>query len=426
MRNLLFSIIIILITGNANAITLEDWSKPNLGSSAIILLNNINDPAGTNPVYSHMEIDPEILGGTRSVQTQRTSNRGVVSTAIVAQSPSTPSPSLQTNVGINSSALITVTWDADTLPGLTNPSGLNGIDFTADGSDRLMFHIDYDYSRFDGEVRWTFYDATNPALFVSYTHFIVSDLSTSAVDIPFSLFNGTGTSAVFTNVGAITLELDSVDIASEIGIYAIHTNGVCTDVPQTTEVVDSCGVCDGRDAAKDTCGVCFGDGSSCLNRCFPINTPIPELDIGSNALLHNASRMRTQALNAGVSRNRANSIFEEAQRSSNTAWIEVNVNYPSVVTSCTNPGPSCSSIDISSAINIYANSQISMLDNIRNLRTRALRKLKKRLRKNTITRSQYNKRRRRIRNINNNAQSQLSTNNTIAASLPTTNVQCDV
>ncbi len=610
---------------NCIAITIDDWSTPGFDSDGRRELFTLNDPANVNPTYNISESGSGILGGVRTVQVQRTSPRGAINVYRKNQSGTLPSASLQINVSIQASSLTKVTWDGDNLAGLTNRNGLGGVDFRADGSTSLHYNLDYDYSRFNGRVTWTFYEA-NSNRTASHTYQITLDAVATPVFVAFSSFSGS--QSVFNNVGAITLELDSVDIASEIGIYAIKTNGTCTNIPTTTEVIDDCGICDGQNAdkddcgvcfgnnaaqdscgvcfgnnaaqddcgvcfggnagkddcgicfgnnagkddcgicfggdrdkddcgvcfgnnaaqddcgvcfgnnaskdscgvcfgnnaaqdscgvcfgnnagqddcgvcfggnsaqddcgicfgdgsscaqpcaqnerddcgvcfgnnaakdscgvcfggerdkdscgvcfgndaskddcgvcsgnnaAKDNCNVCFGDGTTCSIECSTENISVTELDVGSNELFNKTLKLRNLAVNNKAPKKRINALLADAQKANTNAWTVINVNYPKTVTTCTNAGPGCSTADISSSINTYANAQITILDIAKKIRRRAIKALKKRLRDRNITTKQFNGRRNKANNLLTKAKAAQVNNNTIAASYPTTNTSC--
>ena len=157
---------------------------------------------GANPkTVSNGIATPGALGGNRTVSVTRTAGNSLAYAEIMGGS------ALMTSGNNNVRALFT--WDGDTNP-LLNTTGLGGIDLTSGGSN-IYFTLAMRSDLANAPVTITVY--TNSGLASSFTLLtpglgIDQPFTTSVISMAsFTALSGF-TAADFTNVGAITLQID--------------------------------------------------------------------------------------------------------------------------------------------------------------------------------------------------------------------------
>jgi len=255
----------------AYAITIDKLSTADqflTANSGVMPINNqlVNDSTDT------------ILGGSRDLLIESTGIAGTVSVEIL-----TTNKLFVIDLGQGESSKVSVIYDGDNIPGLTNPAGLGGVNLLADNSDAFVFKINgFDFANQNpGVLKLKVYDASDISGNTwSEGSLLLNQNVNYGVDPELSLnldFNnlttfGPNGSANLTNVGAIEIVFDlSNTPAADSSFTFFGTNGDCSHVPDINNnlvIYDDCGVCGGR---SDTCLDCYGEpngenveGSFCM------------------------------------------------------------------------------------------------------------------------------------------------------------------
>lgn len=198
------------------------------------------DPA--TPAAGVVVADPGAVGGRRSIE------------ALLTEGPRELSVDLFGGVFSHSQASLVkgdtlVVWDGNDTLDEVDFDGLGGVDIAQDGSTaiklKLLFSDSTPARPLDLTVR--VYDASSPSGQAWSLGTITLDrpYDDEYLTIPFTSFNEGG--ADLSNVGAITLFVNGISLASDVTIDWIGGDNDC--------VAED----------KDVCGVCFGAGDTCLD-----------------------------------------------------------------------------------------------------------------------------------------------------------------
>ena len=255
---------------------------------------------GVNTSQSSVLQTPGVLGGWRSVQ--------VKSLATGFVDVRTGAGTFEHSETVSGHGETVVTWDGDGVVGLSNPAGLGGVDFTADGATHFRVRVvSFDFPNEKPlSLTFTAYDAADPLgkKRSSYTLLLTAPvISPAVIQVPFAGFvPGPDGPASFQNVGALTLSILGSGGANDLRLLYLDTNGKCTDlVPVNGFILDECDVCNGDNKScadcagvpngakildrvgqcclpgqidqcqkcfgpgPDQCGICDGDGVSCVD-----------------------------------------------------------------------------------------------------------------------------------------------------------------
>ena len=246
---------------NANAITIDKFLE---SQSLTTHPDNKSD--------SSVIVTSDAIGGTRSLESNHLVGVGNLKTRINPFQLNEGVFQHDTSSGVAGSSV--VYWDGDTIPGLSNPRGLRGIDLTEDGATAFTFNYDCDASTLVSNS-FSFiikvYDASDPngGTWSEYEASIDKCTNTfmRTKTVPFSAITSTGPNgaADIRNVGAISLVVHSPDPASDLQFKNFKTNGNCEHVPNNGVILDACGVCDGNSTGDtDNDGVC-NELDNCLD-----------------------------------------------------------------------------------------------------------------------------------------------------------------
>ncbi|MBN8548698.1 MAG: hypothetical protein J0M12_05245 [Deltaproteobacteria bacterium] len=263
---------LLCVSTSAHALTIDDFNG--VGSIQ-------PQPGGTEKYVSIS--DPGAIGGARGIEGKVTfplvPGGGDM---FVETSDGRFSHSLDSNV----SGYSRLSWDGDQDAVTLVTSGLNGIDFLQDNGSAIAIDVvAFDYpSQKPLTLKVTLFDAIDGTRFstgsVTLNGWVIAPTTFTIPFIAFVADPAASGPVDFTNIGAITLKIDSEQApAADLQLEWIGTNGICRLVPdQNGEVIDQCGVCGGDGtscldcngipfggAVIDQCGVCGGDGSSCLD-----------------------------------------------------------------------------------------------------------------------------------------------------------------
>ncbi len=179
---------------SAAPITVDDFNR--ITNALVLNVTLANTP------QSGFTDDPSILGGERDVEGQVTFGTGTMS---INASDATGYYAHSQPVGLRGRSIIT--WDGlDFGNPLVNPTGLGGIDITAGGNDTFLVGSVSNDVATQLQIR-VYTDATN---WSQRTIDILAGSSQQSILLNYSGFTvGGGTGAVFTNVGAIQLIVNS-------------------------------------------------------------------------------------------------------------------------------------------------------------------------------------------------------------------------
>lgn len=236
---------------------------------------------GSTP-YDSSTVAGNVLGGFRSFETETSTKLAIdlETRDCLSQSEIIRCVSHSQNSG--AIGVSKIVWDGDATPGLSDFSGLRGIDLTEDGATAFVLKViffDYPASQpLDIEIR--VYDARDPsgATFVSGT--LVLDHSINGVTQPpedlelhfadMQNFGGQSVNDIVSSAGAISLSISGLQFAYDLDIALLKTNGLCSHIPNVNESV------------VDECGVCAGDNSSCLD-CEGVPNGSKDVGAGCNS-----------------------------------------------------------------------------------------------------------------------------------------------
>ena len=262
-----------------------------------------------------------------------------------------------------------IIWDGDNVNAL-NPVGLNGVDFTQDGSTAFVLTI----RSFDAPAGQPVtleiyaYSGTEKISKASYT---ISSVINSPTDIslPFSsLIKNSTNAADITSISAIELVILGTSEDTDLSIEWFGTDA-CRIVPDSNNrVVDECGVCGGDNstcldcnglpngsATMDRCGICLGDGASCLG-CQELDQTdkLKKLDGGAKKQEKHIKKLAKQLLKIDRSEKIMNRIKRQLIRTHRlqiTNWT-LSWTLPRQSNSCSND-EFCSSISVKPILDEY-------------------------------------------------------------------------
>lgn len=257
-------------------------------SAAAITIDALNDGASASSSSAvGIQTDAYVpsttaIGGGRTLSVVKTSaSPGVTRLEIDAHS-------IGYTQGSNAGRGV-ITWDGDTDPHTTNPTGLGAVDMTQDGGTAFRFGLFFfDYpAGLPIRISLRIYDSREPAgtrfSEVAFTlDHVWSGPEIFLFELPFALFEAAGTSSIgapngqtyaasttvgsagpadITSIGAISLTFDGASTrAIDLFLSTIATNGRCEIVTnENSSVLDECGVCFNDPSAnlgRDRCNVC--------------------------------------------------------------------------------------------------------------------------------------------------------------------------
>jgi|GEM_PF-2266587 len=259
MKTILSLIFTILISLNLHAITIDDFLGTPQSEFTTVIDSTLN-PYVNSSTVTHTGA----VGGTRSI-INTSSN---VSPQLSVSRFSVSNGSVFRTEGGGFSGVGCMVWDADGLDGLTDYTGLNGLDLQADNATAFNIRVvQFDYANsFNTRLKFRVFDASDAtggtwssanldlAENISYIPYSGTG---KLFTVPFASFTTSGPNGAtnFSNLGAIEVCIDTETFGgtnTDFIFDLLNTNGDCSHVPIGGVV-------------KDECGVCGGDNTSCMD-----------------------------------------------------------------------------------------------------------------------------------------------------------------
>lgn len=372
---ILIAVVLLINNSAVLAITIDNFNdvqseSAGVGTNLNTISSKLDHNNRPNSIGGYRTLEVEGLVGSGFFQT-----RSVIDGGVLYQSQDSAT-----------SGITTVTWDGDDQDTF-DPTGLGGLDFYQDGSDRFVFHVvSYDAPHGKSiDLELIVYSGVGQ----SSVHPLTLDHAISSAPDAFGNIGeyfeleyqnfvqavGASQPADFNSITAVQLVINGFEEDVDLTVDFFGTNG-CDLVPDMSgSVVDQCGVCGGDDSActdclgvingdaeTDRCGVCEGDGNSCLG-CNLLNQEevLIRLDSGAKAQEEHIKKLFRQVklVSQDIAAKRfVQKFLAKASELQNISWNMV-WSMPSEINQCTNQSL-CQQLSFETTINDYEENSLKL------------------------------------------------------------------